>query len=68
MGRLGGKRMEEEGIRECVFRYGIRKDGLPNSTGNLSLSPTERRQRMEGVLREWRKVERKERGVCERVK
>lgn len=44
--RLDGKKGEKEGtrggVRECVFRCGIRQDGLPHPIGNLSLSERER--------------------------
>lgn len=40
---MDGKKEESRGgVRECVFRCGIRQDGLPNPTGNLSLSERER--------------------------
>lgn len=41
---------ELEGVRECVFMCGIRQDGLPNPTGNLSLS--QRGGKIKGVRRE----------------
>lgn len=40
---MDGKKEESRGgVRECVFRCGIRQDGLPNPMGNLSLSERER--------------------------
>ena len=36
---MGKKEVKKSGVeRVCVFRCGIRQDGLPNSMGNLSLS------------------------------
>lgn len=40
-------------MRECVFRCGIRQDGLPKPAGNLSLSERERgRESLEREERE----------------
>lgn len=44
---MDGKKEESRGgVRECVFRCGIRQDGLPNPMGNLSLSERERGKEM----------------------
>lgn len=73
MEEWGGWEREEEkkgssgGARECVFRCGIRQDGLPNPIGNLSLSKRERGERESGERKE-RDIEEKgsDGGIAER--